>query len=78
MNLQQFKLVKNKQRPTFCYSYELKEAKRKFSIFTMNSGNTFLASIEEPRKDGRWYTEFSETFSNENECIEAISNHLTK
>lgn len=72
MYLKKFKLVKNRQRPDFCYAYELKTDERKYSIFTMNGGQTFLASVEEPRLDGRWYSEFSETHNTVEECLEAL------
>ena len=72
MNLKDFKLVKNRQRPDFCYSYEKKETSRKYSIFTMNGGKTFLASIEEPRMDKKWYSEFSETHDSVEKCLTAF------
>jgi len=72
MDLKKFKLVKNRQRPDFCYVYEQKTDERKYSIFTMNGGKTFLASVEEPRLDGRWYSEFSETHNSVEECLEAL------
>ena len=72
MDLKKFKLVKNRQRPDFCYAYEMKTDERKYSIFTMNGGKTFLASVEEPRLDGRWYSEFSETHNSVEECLEAL------
>ena len=33
MNLKEFKLVKNKQRPDFCYAYEKKKDSRKYSTW---------------------------------------------
>jgi hypothetical protein len=72
MNLKEFKLVKNKQRPDFCYAYEKKTDSRKYSIFTMDGGKTFLASVEEPRMDKRWYSEFSETHNSVQECLDAL------
>jgi len=72
MNLKDFKLVKNRQRPDFCYSYEKKEGSRKYSIFTMNAGRTFLASIEEPRMDKKWYSEFSEIHDTVEKCLTAF------
>ena len=73
MNLKEFKLVKNRQRPDFCYAYEKKTPERKYSIFTMNGGKSFLASVEEPRLDGRWYSEFSETHNSVDDCLNALS-----
>ena len=72
MDLKEFKRVKNRQRPDFCYAYEKKTSERKYSIFTMNGGKTFLASVEEPRLDGRWYSEFSETHNSVDECLAAL------
>lgn len=72
MNLKDFKLVKNRQRPDLCYSYEKKETDRKYSIFTMNGGKTFLGSIEEPRMDKKWYSEFSETHDSVEKCLTAF------
>jgi len=72
MNLKEFKLVKNRQRPDFCYAYEKKTDSRKYSIFTMDGGKTFLASVEEPRMDKIWYSEFSETHNSIQECLDAL------
>jgi len=72
MDLKKFKLVKNKQRPDLCYAYEKKTNIRKYSIFTMNGGKTFLASVEEPRADKKWYSEFSETHNSVEECLKAF------
>lgn len=76
MEIQDFKLVKNRQRPDFCYSYEKKTGDRKYSIFTMNGGKTFLASIEEPRMDGKWYSEFSETHNSVKKCLISFDNFI--
>lgn len=72
MKLKDFKLRQNKQRPDFCYGYEKNDGDRKYMIFTMNGGKTFLASVEEPRLDGRWYTEFSEHHKSIDECLTAF------
>ena len=72
MDLKKLKLVKNRQRPDFCYAYELKTDERKYSIFTMDGGKTFLASVEETRMDKRWYSEFSETRNSVQECLDAF------
>lgn len=76
MNMKDFALVKNKQKPTVCYSYVKQDAYRKFSMFTMNSGKTFLASIEEPRMDRKWYSEFSQTYNSIDECLAAFTAYL--
>jgi len=72
MDLKDFKLVKNRQRPDFCYSYEKKEKGRKYSIFTMNGGKTFLASIEELGMDKKWYSEYSEKHDSAGKCLAAF------
>lgn len=72
MTLQEFKLVKNKQIPDFCYAYEKKSDSRKYSIFTIDGGKTFLASIEEPIMDKRWYSIFSESHNSVQECLDAF------
>jgi hypothetical protein len=73
MNIADFKLEKNRQRPDFCYGYKKSDGNRKYEIFTMNGGKSFLVSIEEKRMDGRFYSEFSETFSTVDECLEALA-----
>lgn len=72
MKITDFKLKKNRQRPEMCYSWEKKEGDTKWSIFTMNGGQTFLASIEQKRMDGKFYEEFSETFKTKEECLTAF------
>ena len=76
MKLKEFKLIKNRQAPEICFSYEKYEGNRKFSIFTMNACKTFLASIEEKRMDKRYYSEFSETHNSVDECLFAFDNFL--
>ena len=43
LKLTDFKIVKNRQRPDFCYAYEKynEDKTEKYSLFTMNSGTTF-------------------------------------
>jgi hypothetical protein len=36
------------------------------------NAKTFFVSVEEPRLDGRWYSEFSETRNSVDECLEAL------
>ena len=67
MIIKEFKLIKNRQRPEFCYSYEKQEGELKYSIFTMNGGKTFFASIE---KFG--CTQFSETHISIKECLKSF------
>ena len=72
MEISEFKLKKNRMNPEKCYSYEKSDGLTKHSIFTMNGGKTFLASIQEKRGDGRFYDEFSQTFSCKEECLNAF------
>ena len=74
MQLKDFKLIKNRQRPDFCYSYEKKNNTRKYTIFTMNGGQTFHASIEEPRLDGKWSSELSQNCNTIDECLRLFVN----
>ena len=81
MNLSEFKIVKNIQRPDFCYAYEkYNESKtEKYSLFTMNGGNTFLASVTSTNNLGKLVdTDFSETFNTKEEGLNAIINFLSK
>jgi hypothetical protein len=47
MKLKEFQITRNRQRPEFCYAYEKynDDKSLKFSIFTMDGGKSFLASI---------------------------------
>lgn len=81
MNLSEFKIVKNKQRPDFCYAYEKYNSDKteKYSLFTMNGGNTFLASVTSTNNLGKLTdTDFSETFNTKEEALNAIVNFLSK
>ena len=49
---------------------------RKYSIFTMNGGKTFLASIEEKRLNGKYYPEFSKTVNSIEEGLIVLSTNL--
>lgn len=75
MDIQDFKLVKNRQRPDFCYAYEKynNDKSKKYSIFTMNGGRSFLASITSKNNLGKLVdTDFSETFNTIDESLEAL------
>lgn len=74
MNLKDFKLIKNKQCPDFCYSYENKINDYKYSIFTMDGGKTFMASIEKLNIDKRYYSEFSKSYNSVQECLDSFTN----
>jgi hypothetical protein len=81
MNLSEFKIVKNRQRPDFCHAYEKYNADKteKYSLFTMNGGNTFLASVTSTNYLGKLIdTDFSETFNTKEEGLNAIVNFLSK
>jgi hypothetical protein len=81
MNLSEFKIVKNRQRPDFCYAYEKYNADKteKYSLFTMNGGKTFLASVISTNNLGKLVdTDFSETFNTKEEGLNAIVNFLSK
>lgn len=77
LTIQQFKIVRNRQRPDLCYAYEYKNDGFLCKIFTMNSGKTFLASIEERRMDGRYYDEFNKHGCiSVDEALEAINSNI--
>ena len=81
MNLKEFKLVENKQRPDLCYAFEKynQEKTKKYSLFTMNAGKTFLASIVSANYQGKLVdTDFSETFNTREQGLNAIVNFLAK
>ena len=73
MKLKDFKLRKNRQRPDLCFLYEKKVYDYKFSIFTMDGGNTFLVSIEKKEWNGKYYKEFKQRFQSIDEALEAIN-----
>lgn len=81
MNLSEFKIVKNRVRPDFCYAYVKYNAykKEKYSLFTMNDGNTFLASVTSRNNLGKLLdTDYSKTFNTKEEGLNAIVNFLSK
>lgn len=81
MNLSEFKIVKNRQRPDYCYAYEKYNANKteKYSLFTMNGGNTFLASVTSTNNLGKLVdTDFSETFSTKEKGLNAIVLFISK
>ena len=57
MKLQDFEIIKNRQRPDLMYQYKLKINRQKFQITTMNSGISFLATIESLALNGKTYLE---------------------
>lgn len=48
MKLKEFKTIRNRQKPDMCYMFELVKNGFRYRIFTMNSGFSYLATIEEP------------------------------
>ena len=81
MNLSEFKIVKNRQRPDLCYAYEKYNEgnTEKYSLFTVNGGKTFLASVTSTNNLGKLVdTDFSETFNTKEEGLNAIINFLSK
>ena len=79
MNLSEFKIVKNRQRPEFCYAYEKynSDQTEKYSLFTMNGGVTFLASVVSANYQGKIVdTDFSDTFATKEAGLKAIENFL--
>jgi hypothetical protein len=76
MELSEFKLVKNKQRPEFCYAYEKYNVDKteKYSLFTMDGGRTFLASVTSTNNHGKLVdTDFAETFNTVQDGLDAIN-----
>ena len=81
MNLSEFKIVKNRQRPEFCYAYEKYNNNKteKYYLFTMDGGKTFLASVVSANYQGKLVdTDYSETFNSKEEGLDAIVNFLSK
>lgn len=71
MKIEKFKLIKNKQRPDWCYKYELTNVDQRFVIFTMDGGESFHAYIEERvwHKPNTFYTVKEDMFKSIDECI---------
>tara|TARA_R110002049_G_C9177884_1_gene563236 strand:- start:522 stop:773 length:252 start_codon:yes stop_codon:yes gene_type:complete len=79
MNIKEFKLVKNRQRPEFCYAYEkyTSDKNKKLSVFTMDGGRSFLASITSKNNLGKMVdTDFSETFNSVDESLKALGEKI--
>ena len=70
IKLEDFKIVKNRIMPERCYKYVLKQKSRKYEIFTLDGGAIFYATVDEPRLDKKWYTEFRTTCLNVSEAID--------
>lgn len=79
MNLSEFKIVKNRQRPDFCYAYEKYNENKteKYSLFTMDGGQTFSASLTLRNNLGKLvHTESFETFSTKEEALASLNNFI--
>jgi len=48
MKFEEFKTIRNRERPEMCYMFELVKNGLRYRIFTMNGGFSYLASIERP------------------------------
>ena len=80
LKLSDFKTVKNRQNPELCFAYEgyNKDKTEKYSLFTMNYGSTFLASVTSVNNSGKLVdTDFSQSFNSKEEGLDAINNFLT-
>lgn len=72
MTIKDFKITKNRQRPEMCYAYEnyTPNKDKKYSIFTMNGGQTYLASITSKNLNGKLVdTDFSKTVNSVDEAL---------
>ena len=80
MKITDFKLIKNRQRPDLCYSYVKynKHKTEKYVLFTIDGGNSFLASIISTNNSGKLVdTDFSETFKTIEEGLNTITSFLS-
>ncbi|AQW91319.1 hypothetical protein [Elizabethkingia anophelis] len=79
MELNKFKITRNRQRPDFCYAYEMyNESKTaKYSIFTIDGGNSFLASVITANLNGKLVdTDFQTMVTTPEEGLKEIKNFL--
>ncbi len=74
MEITDFKLTKNKQRPEFCYCYKRYDADKKYEIFTMNGGVSFLASIESLTLKGNYTPDFSKNVVSIEDALFELNN----
>ena len=73
MKIEEFTVIKNRQRPKQCYQYRNKIGKKKYEISTFNSGNTFLATIETLGLYGSYFSNFSEHFDSIDDCLNVFN-----
>ena len=81
MDLKDFKIVRNKQRPKFCYAYEKYNNSKtaKYSIFTINSGKTFLTTVTSMNNSGKLVDlDFSKTYNSPEDGLNGIKEFLSK
>ncbi len=71
LTLNNFKWIKNRQRPDMCYQYKYKSNGSKCTITTFDSGKTFLLLIESLALDGHTYLKdySAENIGSIDECI---------
>lgn len=75
MNLSDFKIIKNRQRPDLCWKYERKKEDLIYSIFTMNSGLNFQLTIEKKRLDKKFYSELSKGEMSIEQCLDEANQY---
>lgn len=77
MELSNFKIIKNRQRPDSCYAYEMynDDKTAKYSIFTMDGGESFLASVITANLNGKLVdTDFQKEVYTPEEGLTEIKN----
>jgi hypothetical protein len=80
MNLSEFEILRNRQIPDmYCYKKYNTDKTETYSLFTMNGGKTFLASVVSANYQGKLVdTDFSETFNSPQEGLDAINSFIKK
>lgn len=80
MKLKDFKIIRNRQRPDLMYQYKHYLNGCKIEITTMNSGKSFLVTIESHANNGRTYLQdFSKNhIKTIGECLNEIDNYLAE
>ncbi len=75
LKLNDFKLVKNKQRPNICYKYVKDIDDFKYTIFTLN-GTLFHCLIERLSWNEKYYKVKGDEFLTVDECLEFINKEI--
>ena len=78
MIIEDFKTIKNRQRPEQCYQYRNIVGNKKYEISTFDSSKTFLATVETLGRDNSYFSQFSEHFDSVGECISAFQEQSSK